>query len=275
VAVSPETPASPANDQFQVSWPEARRALDLGLPDIPDPARMGTPPRDAVSDHDQPSAASYDLSEAALKELYDDQDADRPDKAEDLIGFTDDRAPGPRQGPSESVSVSTPRSPVVLPSGEREEQVGARISSSSGRRRRLGVAVVVALIAAVLIFGGLLSYPLFRAQLAPYFPETSLSITGVLRVADLAAGHAINPGETYGVDIPSGKAQIAVLSGQVALKAKNGSPVRACSNQSFTVVAKGLPASDNPFISSCGGAQAFIQAVIPQPPLPSSLPGAP
>ena len=223
-----------------------------------------------MSDRDQFSAAPYDLSEAALKELYDDQDADRPDEAEELIGFTDDSGSGPRQAVSERVSDST-RAPVVaLPSRERKEDVSARVSSNPSRRSR--VAAAVALIAGVLVLGGSLPYPPIRTHLAAYLPEPSSSITGLLRVADLAAGHAINPGETYGVDIPPGRVQIAVLSGQVAVASKNGASLRPCSNRPFTAVIKGARSSENPLISSCGGAQAFIQAVIPLPPIPSSLP---
>jgi ferric-dicitrate binding protein FerR (iron transport regulator) len=248
-----------------------------------------------VSDPDEHSAVPYDLSEAALKKLYREADDDAFYQTTNLINEAEkwfefdvkneaDSEPnaglrpedGNRKRSDDSqaaalgVAYSTRLPPDLMPEKPAAPVVGGDVSDRRSVRPRV---VAIALIAIVLLLVCVASSNSIRMRFSAYFPRSSPSMTGVLHAAELAAGHEINPGETYSVDIPQSNVQIAVLSGQVALASKNGASLRPCSNQPFVVkAADGSSGLANPFVSSCGGAPSFIQAVIPQPPLPSPVP---
>jgi hypothetical protein len=247
-----------------------------------------------VRDSHDKEAAAYDVSETAFKKLYQELEDDRFEEtmtrvvdAEARADFNprniidpaprpvsqtakrerlprvEDRASGLPGRPADSATLAAvERRPSDRLSDPREDATFRR--RRGGPTRLLGLFAVAA-IAVVLLF----VYVPFNgpARTRPGKQESPL-ITGVLRPADLAAGHTINPGETYGVEAPPSEVNIAVTSGQIALMKKDGAAARACSNESFTLPGGGA-SSESPLIAACGGAPAFIQAVIPQPALPA------
>jgi hypothetical protein len=227
-----------------------------------------------LSDSFKSPAVPYDVSEAAIKELYSDPEPRKtridPDRAVDLrrsdesLHRDDSRAA--RQTASNPILPPIPQPASAL---KEDRIVGRGVSKRRRPRFRAFRISAVALIAAVLLAAGLLHTDQIRALLASYLPLRPPSINGVLHAADLAAGRGLNPGETYEIDVPPGTAQIAVVSGQIALVTREGAIARPCSRQPFTLAPVGRSI---PLVSSCGGKPSFIQAVIPQPPLPSALP---
>ncbi|HLJ69997.1 MAG TPA: hypothetical protein VKU03_01685 [Roseiarcus sp.] len=223
----------------------------------------------------EPSSPAYDVSEAALKELYRDLDADRADvmklidEAEALIESNLERKPGSNKREARAAAdIASKPAADSLP--KPTDDVGHDALVRPRRRRRAGAGLALGL---VLLLVGFVAYAPFRSRLTSDVPRRPPSITGFLRVADLAAGHTIKPGDVYAVDIPSDAVRIKVLSGRVALVTKNGASLRACSDQPFVIEIKhGAPSAANPLLSGCGGAPSRIQAVIPQPPLPSPVP---
>jgi hypothetical protein len=217
-----------------------------------------------VSDDTKFAAVPYDLTEAAIKELYSDLEVRR--NRNDPGPTADLRRTAAPQNPTDAVPPSTP--------GAKAQTISGGVSSVARRRRprRAIRRFVVALTAAVLLAAGLSHANQIRAFLASYFRQRPPSIIGILHAADLAAGHGLNPGETYEVDIPPGTVKIAVVSGRVALVTKDGATLRLCSKEPFTLEPV---QGSNPLVSSCGGKASFIQAVIPQPPLPSAVPEGP
>lgn len=221
------------------------------------------------------SPPAYDVSEAALKELYRDLDADRTDvtklidEAEALIESNLEPKPGSNKRETRrAADVAAKPAADSLP--KPTDDVGRDASVRPRRRRRIRVGLAFGL---VLLSIGFVAYGPFRSRLAAEAPRRSPSITGSLRVADLAAGHTIKPGDVYAVDIPSDAVRIKVLSGRVALVTTTGASLRACSDQPFVIEIKhGAPSAANPLLSGCGNAPSRIQAVIPQPPLPSPVP---
>jgi len=220
------------------------------------------------------SSPAYDVSEAALKELYRDLDADRADvtklidEAEALIESNLESKPDAnKRGARAPADLTSKPAADSLP--KPADDFG-REPSVRPRRRRIGVGLALLL---VLFSVGFVAYGPFRSRLAADVPRRSPQITGSLRVADLAAGHTIKPGDVYAVDIPSDAVRIKVLSGRVALVTKSGASLRACSDQPFVIEIKhGALSAADPLLSGCGSAPSRIQAVIPQPPLPSPVP---
>jgi hypothetical protein len=246
--------------------------------------------------HDNQDAA-YDVSETAFKKLYQDLEGERFEEtlmrvatAEARTDFNPkslvDLAPKPisqtakdekRRGLEGRTSNSRRAVSVGLAPAAIEPRPGDRLAApregATPRKQRGGPVrllglVIVAIIAVALLF---IYVPLngpARKQPVASAARQSPAITGVLHADDLAAGHAINPGETFSVDAPSSEVKIAIASGQVALTKKDGAPLRACSNESFSLPGGGARA-ETPLIAACGGVPAFIQAVIPQPALPA------
>jgi hypothetical protein len=227
-----------------------------------------------LSDSNKSPAVPYDLSEAAIKELYSDAEPRKtrrdPHLAADLRrsdeGLKRGDSPAARQAASNPLLPPIPEPASAL---KEDRIVGGGVSKRRRPRRRAFRISAVALIAAVLLAVGLSHADQIRALLASYLPLRPPSINGTLHAADLAAGHGLNPGETDEIDVPPGTAQIAVVSGQIALVTREGAITRPCSRQPFTLEPVGRSI---PLVSSCGGRPSFIQAVIPQPPLPSALP---
>jgi hypothetical protein len=225
-----------------------------------------------LSEPDKFSPDSYDLSEAALKELYRDFDADDPndvsaliDKASVLIGADLKDRIEPKKTVAPSVSDVAARTPPVEPPARVAQNIRAKASPRPKLGPRLASIVVVLAFLA----------PLGWVFLRPTAVRQP-TIKGFLGVADLAAGRTIRPGETYGVDIPSDQVRIEVLSGRVALVARSGAALRGCSDQPFDVEVKhGAATSAGPLVVSCGGGPSLIRAAMPQLPLPvpAHLPG--
>jgi hypothetical protein len=228
-----------------------------------------------LSDSLKSPAVPYDLSEAAIKELYTEAEPRKtridPDLAAGLRRSDESLQRDDSRAARQAAASNPLLAPIPEPASARKEDriVGRGVSRRRRPRFRAFRICAVALIAAVLLATGLLHADQIRALLASYLPLRPPSINGTLRAADLAAGHGLNPGETYEIDVPPGTAQIAVVSGRVALVTKEGAIARPCSRQPFTLepVDRSIP-----LVSACGGKASFIQAVIPQPPLPSALP---
>jgi hypothetical protein len=234
-----------------------------------------------VRDPENSSRADYDLSEAAFKELYRDLDDDH-----DPAGATS--APKPGLTPSQIVEARAglravdDRAVAQKPNEGKtaplvatgREVVRARVAPApQGKRRRQMrplAATAVVLVALVLVLASL-AYDPIQARLSALFPERRPpKVTGALTVADLAAGHEIKPGETFVVNLPPGKVQIAVAGGEVALVTKVGATVRPCSKEPFEIEVKSdATATPPPLIAACGKEPASVAAVIPPPPLPS------
>jgi hypothetical protein len=252
---------------------------------------------DGVRDPNDIQDDAYDVSETAFKKLYQDLEDERFEEtmnrsaeAQTRIAFNprsvldlaskpvsqtpnkenrlplQDRTSGLRR----SAAVGLPPAALEARPSDRLASPPDRAASARQRRRpiRLLSLFVVAAIAVALIF---IYVPLKGPTHTPSKARAvrqSPVVTGILHVADLAAGHTINPGETYGVETPPSEVNIAIATGQVALTKKDGVAMRACSNESFTLSGGGA-GSESPLIAACGGAPAFIQAVIPQPALPA------
>jgi hypothetical protein len=252
-----------------------------------------------VRDSQDNEGAAYDVSETAFKKLYQESEDDRFEEsmtrvaeAETRADFspknTVDLAPNPisqtakdeRRRPGfEDRSSGLPRGGglVVSPPAALEAPPSDRLDASRDdaplRKRRAGPVrllglLVVATIAVTLLFVYVPFNGPARTRPEARVKAQSPVITGVLHPADLAAGHTIKPGEIYGVEAPPSEVNIAVTSGQVALTMKDGAAMRACSNESFALTGAAAR-SESPLIAACGGAPAFIQAVIPQPALPA------
>jgi hypothetical protein len=242
-----------------------------------------------VRDRENSQMSDFDLSEAAFKELYRD------------LGDHTDEVNGPGEAPSKMASPSqiadsaaptfggraADRPPLRTSDDDKtffaqatapSTTIGrdlVRVSPASvaptrrTRRMRPLAAKATLLIAAAVVLGSLANDPI-QAWLSGLFPEKRPpSITGALNVDDLAAGRQIKPGETFSINIPPGKVQIAVNSGQVALVTKTGAVVRPCSNETFFIEVKPVATTPSPLIASCGKDPSLIEAVIPPPPLPS------
>jgi hypothetical protein len=249
-----------------------------------------------VRDSHDNEAAAYDVSETAFKKLYQELEDDRFEETMTRVAQAEARAdftpknivePAPRpvsqavrrerlprvqdraSGSLGGAVSSTPAALETRPSdrlGPSRDEATSR-KRSGGPARLLGLFVVAA-IAVVLLFVYVPFNGPTRTRPEARSKQESPAITGVLHPADLAAGHTINPGETYGVEAPPSEVNIAITSGQVALTKKDGAAIRGCSNEPFTLPGGGASA-ESPLIAACGGAQAFIQAVIPQPALPA------
>lgn len=229
---------------------------------------------------------SYDLSEAALKELYLDRDDEDVDVAE-LIADADEPTKGDllikgdlkKQSPQGSQTAGWsdgqhPLAPVVAPLRAPPRELTGRPRKSAEKTKPGGkVAVVIIGVGAVLVLGWAVNRPTQTPTLhAADAAKRSAAIAGLLHVADFAAGHKINPGESYGVDLPAGKVRVAVVTGEVRLTSKSGESLRACSNQPFVIDAASGSADPSPLIIACGREPALLQAEIPPPPLPAPAP---
>jgi hypothetical protein len=242
--------------------------------------------------HDIQNGA-YDLSETAFKKLYQDLDDDRFEETIKRVADAeartdlnpkssvatankpeDERRPGFKDRTSDlrrSASVGLPPAPLEARPSDRltspRDDAPPPRKQRGGRVRLLSLLVVAAIAVALLFIYVPFNGPV-RTQSAARSARQSSPVTGILHVADLAAGHTINPGEIYGVEAPPSEVKIAIASGQVALTKKDGAAIRACSSETFTLPG-GVTRSESPLIAACGGAPAFIQAVIPQPALPT------
>lgn len=111
--------------------------------------------------------------------------------------------------------------------------------------------------------------------LPPPLPPPRPRIAGYLHLAELATGFTINPGQTFGFDLPMGRTEIAVASGMVALETVDGETDRSCSGRQFFVdVAANSPATKTRFVSACGGEPSILKAAIPEP-VPTPKPPRP
>jgi len=241
-----------------------------------------------LSEPEQFSPVTYDLSEAALKELYRDLDADRAenvtkliDEAEELIESSLQKKPDRSKNPppdkpagERPVALDGPKvepAPTLDSKPARQQKTRDRDPS----RSKMGWKIAAALVALALLAvaaGVIRHWPAPTPRVARA-AQPAPAVTGFLHVADLAAGRKINPGEVYAVDIPADTAHLEVVSGAVALVARNGATLRSCSNESFVVEIKhGSPGSAGPLVSSCGKEPAVVRAAIPPPPLPAPVP---
>jgi hypothetical protein len=236
-----------------------------------------------VRDPEDLSSSDYDLSEAAFKELYRDLDDDRDTTGDETRsasrpGLTPPQIADARNGlktAEDRAIAQKPKEgktpPVIAPS---RELVGARAAPAPRGRRRRGMrplaATAIVLVAFVLVLASL-AYDPIQARLTALFPDRRPpKVAGVLTVADLAAGREIKPGETFAINMPQGKVQIAVSAGEVALVTKAGAIIRPCSKEPFEIEIKSeATASPPPLITACGKEPSSIAAVIPPPPLPS------
>ena len=220
------------------------------------------------------SPDSYDLSEAALKELYlerDDEDVDVAELIADADGpkkgDQDERSAGGGQ-PARGSDAPHPIAPTIAPLRAPPRE----LTGGPTRKTRPGGKITAAIlgVGVLLILGWANYHPTQtpRADAAKRPP----AIAGLLHVADFAAGRKINPGENYGVDLPAGKVRVAVVAGEVRLTTRSGDSLRACSNQPFVIDEASGSANSAPLVTACGREPALLQAEIPQPPLPAPAP---
>ena len=228
---------------------------------------------------------AFDLSEDAIRQLYPDRE---PDFALDRDGREEADGDGRAGAAADSRGKAAKQDPktidfnLALPLLDRPpsrvappEPAGKKLGASARRRRKGRLLGVIAGLAVILVGGyWLLPGPRAADHAAPTTavggPSRARSVAGVLGVADLAAGRALDPGATYGIDRAVGKTTIKVASGRISLLDKKGAVSRPCSDQSFA-------ASDDTsglLVSACDAKPAFIVAVIPPPPLPEGLGGA-
>jgi hypothetical protein len=234
-----------------------------------------------VRDPENISTSAYDLSEAAFKELYRDFDDDPAPTGEEprpvsKPGLTPSQIAEARAGakaagddrPTPQKQRAGGAAPAVSTSRQLVAVRGSRAKSRRPMSRLAATAVV--LVACVLVLASL-AYDPIQARLSALFPERRPpKVTGTLSVADLAAGHEIKPGETFAVNIPPGKVQIAVSTGEVALVTNAGATLRPCSKEPFSIETKSdAPGTPPPLIAACGKEPSSVEAVIPQPPLPA------
>lgn len=219
---------------------------------------------------------AYDLSEAPLAELYRDFDADRSDVTK-LIDDADRLIESNRERKLDAKEQDAPRPPdfaakpadsLLKPMDDGDRSAPVRPK----RRRRIGLGAGFAL-GLVLFSAGFAAYGPRGLRLGADAPRRAPAIAGTLRVADLAAGHLIKPGDVYAIDVPADTVRIKALSGRVALVARSGASLGPCSDRPLTIEIKhGALSSANPLVSACGREPSLIQAVIPQPALPSPVP---
>jgi hypothetical protein len=244
-----------------------------------------------VGDPENFSTSAYDVSETAFKRLYSDIDDIRSDELMmKIIKEADEQAePNPRTtvdraakaAPRPAGEILPPKpiaskglapsasTPSIDPALVKQASAGA--PKAARRRRPIQMIVLAAVALAAIGFLYERSQPdhIIRPWLTIALQTPAPHVTGLLHVADLAAGRTIKPGETYGVDIPPDTVRIAVISGQVKLANGGADLLRPCSSETFTVeVKEGRRVTKEPYISSCNDTPAFIQAVIPQPTLP-------
>jgi hypothetical protein len=226
-----------------------------------------------LSEHAPSSPSPYDLSEAALRGLYLDRD-DEDEEVAKLLAKTERPIAGrPEEQPAGVADAALRLAPAVGPARrEPRESTDGLIKPAKTKPRGKILGAVLAVFGLLLVFGWATSRHTQTPVVADAAKRPS-AIAGALRVADLAAGRKINPGEIYGIDLPAGKVRIAVVAGEVALMSRSGESLRPCSSQPFVVDASS--GSDNlahPLVSACGHEASFIRAEIPPPPLPSPAP---
>jgi hypothetical protein len=216
----------------------------------------------------------YDLSEAALKELYLDRDDEDAEVAK-LIVEADEPTKGDAEEADRRQSDSggdVPRSlaPAVAPPRAPSRELTGRPGGPTGKMKPGDkVAAAILSVGALLALGWAAHRP---TQTPPAAAKPSAAVAGILHVADFAAGRKISPGQSYGVDLPAGKVRVAVVEGEVRLTSKSGESLRACSNQPFVIDAASGSANPSPTIIACGGQPALLRAEIPPPPLPAPAP---
>ena len=224
------------------------------------------------------SPDSYDLSEAALKELYLGRDDEDDAEVAKLIADAD----GPKKGNQEEISafsgqfvggddVSHSLAPTIAPLRAPPREPTGRPTGKTKPGGKITAAILG--VGALLVLGWANYHPTQTPRVAEAAKRPA-AIAGILHVADFAAGRKINPGENYGVDLPAGKVRVAVVAGEVRLTSKGGESLRACSNQPFVIDAASGSAGSAPLVTACGREPALIQAEIPQPPLPAPAPTA-
>ena len=221
------------------------------------------------------STSPYDLSEDALKELYLENDEDHV-IAKLLAETEEPRAASPQERPAADGDAEFRVEPISGPTRAAPAESTIRLSKKVKKKPASKIAgVVLVALAGLAVFGWASYRPAQTPTVSADAAKGSPAIVGALRVADLAAGHKINPGETYDVDLPAGKVRVAVVAGEVRLLSKGGASLRPCSNQPFVVDASsGSDNSAHPLVSACGHEASFVQAEIPPPPLPSPAPVA-
>jgi hypothetical protein len=217
------------------------------------------------------SPDSYDLSEAALKELYLERDDEDVEVAK-LIADID----GPTKGDKEEKSaggndVPSSLAPMMAPLRAPPRELTGRSGKPTGKTKPAGKIAAAILGVGVLLVLGWANYHPTQTPRGADAAKRPPAIAGLLHVADFAAGRKINPGENYGVDLPAGKVRIAVVAGEVRLTSKGGESLRGCSNQPFVIDASGS-LNSAPLVTACGREPALLQAEIPPPPLPAPAP---
>ena len=220
----------------------------------------------------------YDLSEAALKELYLERDDEDIDVGEEL-GDAD----GPKKGDQAQRSFGGGQSaggndvphalaPTIAPLRPPSRELTGRSGGPTGKPKPGGKITAAVLGVGLLLVLGWANYRPTQTPPAANAAKRPPAIAGLLHVADFAAGRRINPDENYGVDLPAGKVRVAVVAGEVRLTSKGGESLRACSNQPFVIDAAAGSANSAPLVTACGREPALLQAEIPPPPLPTPAP---